>query len=73
MNDPFEREHLAGLGCAVENMALAAGPTATVESFPAGSATGTVARITVPDGAVPGDGPQHIATPGSARAGRRPT
>jgi len=45
VNDAFDREHFAGLGCAVENMVVAAGAagfTPTVTVFPAGD---LVARI----------------------------
>jgi hypothetical protein len=36
VNDAFDREHFAGLGCAVENMVIAAGGTPTVTVFPTG-------------------------------------
>jgi hypothetical protein len=45
VNDAFDREHFAGLGCAVENMVIAAGAagfTPTVTVFPTGD---HVARI----------------------------
>lgn len=47
-NDASGREHFAGLGCAVENMVIAAGPagfTADVALFPDGIASDRVARI----------------------------
>jgi hypothetical protein len=49
-NDASAREHFAGLGCAVENMVIAAGPagfTAKVTLFPDGSASDHVARISL--------------------------
>jgi hypothetical protein len=48
VNDAADREHFAGLGCAVENMVVAAGATgfdATVTVFPEGTASDHVARI----------------------------
>ncbi|MDX2556202.1 Acg family FMN-binding oxidoreductase [Streptomyces stelliscabiei] len=47
-NDASGREHFAGLGCAVENMVIAAGPagfTADVALFPDGPVSDHVARI----------------------------
>jgi hypothetical protein len=47
-NDASDREHFAGLGCAVENMVIAAGSagfTAKVSLFPDGTASDYVARI----------------------------
>ena len=49
-NDASGREHFAGLGCAVENMVVAAGPagyTAKVTAFPDGAGSDHVARITL--------------------------
>ncbi|MBE1593974.1 Acg family FMN-binding oxidoreductase [Streptomyces stelliscabiei] len=48
LNDASGREHFAGLGCAVENMVIAAGPagfTADVALFPDGPVSDHVARI----------------------------
>ena len=48
VNDAADREHFAGLGCAVENMVVAAGATGfdtTVTVFPEGTASDHVARI----------------------------
>ncbi|MFF4016342.1 Acg family FMN-binding oxidoreductase [Streptomyces sp. NPDC001843] len=56
LNDAGGREHFAGLGCAVENMVIAAGPagfTAKATLFPDGTASDHVARIVLSDG---GDG-----------------
>jgi hypothetical protein len=56
LNDAGHREHFAGLGCAVENMVVAAGPAgfgSTVEVFPDGPSSDLVARITLR----PADGP----------------
>ncbi|MFD3581257.1 Acg family FMN-binding oxidoreductase [Streptomyces sp. NPDC058683] len=53
LNDASAREHFAGLGCAVENMVIAAGPagfTAHVTLFPDGIASDHVARIALRDG-----------------------
>ena len=47
-NDASAREHFAGLGCAVENMVIAAGPagfTPEVTLFPDGTASDYVARV----------------------------
>jgi hypothetical protein len=52
-NDASAREHFAGLGCAVENMVIAAGPagfTAEVVLFPDGTGSDHVARITLAAG-----------------------
>jgi hypothetical protein len=48
LNDASAREHFAGLGCAVENMVIAAGSagyTTTVAVFPDGTGSEHVARI----------------------------
>ena len=48
LNDASAREHFAGLGCAVENMVIAAGSAGyatDVHLFPDGSASDDVARI----------------------------
>ncbi|MET9910971.1 hypothetical protein ABZZ74_29900 [Streptomyces sp. NPDC006476] len=53
LNDASGREHFAGLGCAVENMVIAAGPagfTTKVILFPDGIASEHVARIVLRDG-----------------------
>jgi hypothetical protein len=58
-NDASAREHFAGLGCAVENMVIAAGPagfTAKVTLFPDGTASDYVARIALGAG---GPGPDR--------------
>ncbi len=50
MNDASAREHFAGLGCAIESMAIAAhsaGNTAAVDLFPDGISSDLVAQITV--------------------------
>jgi hypothetical protein len=50
LNDASGREHFAGLGCAVENMVVAAGPagyTPAVALFPDGTGSDYVARITL--------------------------
>ncbi|MFI5952238.1 hypothetical protein [Cryptosporangium sp. NPDC051539] len=52
-NDASGREHFAGLGCAVENMAIAAGPagfTPAVSLFPDGTGSDLVARIVLAPG-----------------------
>jgi len=52
-NDAGAREHFAGLGCAVENMVIAAGSAGyatTVALFPDGTAADHVARITLHTG-----------------------
>jgi hypothetical protein len=53
LNDASAREHFGGLGCAVENMVIAApsaGLTAAVELFPDGTTSELVARIVVSPG-----------------------
>ncbi|MFJ1733018.1 Acg family FMN-binding oxidoreductase [Streptomyces sp. NPDC088254] len=53
LNDASGREHFAGLGCAVENMVIAAGSaalTAQVTLFPDGVASDLVARIALSGG-----------------------
>jgi hypothetical protein len=45
VNDASAREHFAGLGCAIENMVVAAGGAAEVALFPEGTASDHVARI----------------------------
>jgi hypothetical protein len=55
VNDASAREHFAGLGCAVENMVIAAGAagrTAEVAVFPEGTASDHVARIALGAGPV---------------------
>lgn len=58
LNDASAREHFAGLGCAVENMVIAAGAagyTTTVTLFPEGTAADHVARITLGTGGTGGE------------------
>lgn len=53
LNDASGREHFAGLGCAVENMVIAAGAaglTTKVTLFPDGLASDHVARIVLREG-----------------------
>ena len=45
LNDASHREHFAGLGCAIENMVIAAG-SAQVALFPDGTGSDHVARVT---------------------------
>jgi hypothetical protein len=48
LNDASAREHFAGLGCAIENMVIAAGPagyTPAVTTFPDGTSSDHIARI----------------------------
>jgi hypothetical protein len=50
INDSMAREHFAGIGCAIENMVIAArasGSDAAVGLFPDGPASELVARLTV--------------------------
>jgi hypothetical protein len=52
-NDASAREHFAGLGCAIENMVIAAGPagfTAQVTEFPQGPASDHIARVALDAG-----------------------
>jgi hypothetical protein len=50
VNDAGDREHFAGLGCAIENMVVAAGGAAEVTLFPEGTGSDHVARIALVDG-----------------------
>ncbi|MEU2284928.1 hypothetical protein ABZ614_23820 [Streptomyces sp. NPDC013178] len=66
LNDASGREHFAGLGCAVENMVIAAGPagfTAKVTLFPDGTASDHVARVVLGDGGTGQDGDLAAAIP----------
>jgi hypothetical protein len=66
LNDASAREHFAGLGCAVENMVIAAGPagfTANVTLFPDGTASDYVARIVLGAGGTGQDGALADAIP----------
>ena len=56
VNDAMEREHFAGVGCAIENMVIAAraaGTQVDVDLFPDGTSADLVARLTLQDGAGP--------------------
>ena len=66
LNDASGREHFAGLGCAVENMMIAAGPagfTARVTLFPDGAASDHVARVVLRDGGTGQDSDLAAAIP----------
>ncbi|MFF1724796.1 Acg family FMN-binding oxidoreductase [Streptomyces sviceus] len=66
LNDASGREHFAGLGCAVENMVIAAGPagfSADVTLFPDGIASDRVARIALQKGGTGQDGNLAAAIP----------
>jgi len=56
VNDAMAREHFAGVGCAIENMVIAAraaGIQVDVALFPDGTASDLVARLTLQPGAGP--------------------
>jgi hypothetical protein len=61
-NDAIGREHFAGLGCAVENMVIAAGPAGfntKVTLFPKGTSSDHVARVVLSTGGSGQD--RHLA------------